>query len=88
MLFQANKTEITQILTKQESWAHEKEWRLVLCETDNRLFVDLVSGIYMDESMMETANGKKLIELAKAKNWTLYYRKTNRIGTSHEYVKM
>ena len=88
LLFQANKTEITQILTKQESWAHEKEWRLVLCETDNRLFADLVSGIYMDESMMETANGKKLIELAKAKNWTLYYRKTNRIGTSHEYVKM
>ena len=88
LLFQANKAEIKQIITKQESWSHEKEWRLVLCETENRLFADLVSGLYMDEAMMETDNGKKLIELAKAKNWTLYCRKTNRIGTSHEYVKM
>lgn len=88
LLKAANRQEITQILTKQEQWQHEKEWRLVLCEVDNKLYADLVSAIYMDEPFMQTENGKKLKDLAIEKNWKLFVRKLNVIGTKHEYNKI
>ena len=87
LLAESNKTKIGQLLTKQEKWKDEKEWRLFLCNIENKLFADIVSAIYIDSSMVDTDNGKKLLELAKERNWDVYIRKLNYIGTKHVYER-
>ena len=87
LLAESNKTKIGQLLTKQEKWKDEKEWRLFLCNAENKLFADIVSAIYIDSSMVDTDNGKKLLELAKERNWAVYIRKLNYIGTKHVYER-
>jgi hypothetical protein len=84
---ESNKTKIGQLLTKQEKWKDEKEWRLFLCNVENKLSADIVSTIYMDSSMVDTDNGKKLLALAKERNWDVYIRKLNYIGTKHDYER-
>jgi len=87
LLAKSNKIMITQMLTKQEKWRDEREWRLFLCHVENKLVADIVSAIYIDSSMVDTDNGKKLLELAKERNWTVYIRKLNYIGTKHVYER-
>ncbi|MBQ4443684.1 MAG: DUF2971 domain-containing protein [Clostridia bacterium] len=85
LLAESNRTKIAQLLTKQEKWEDEKEWRLFLCNTENKLYADLISAIYIENSMLDTDNGKKLLDLAKERNWGVYIRKLNYIGTKHIY---
>ena len=87
LLAESNRTKIAQLLTKQEKWKDEKEWRLFLCNVENKFFADIVSAIYMDSSMIDTDNGKKLLALAKERNWDVYIRKLNYIGTKHVYER-
>lgn len=87
LLAESNKTKIAQLLTKQEKWKDEKEWRLFLCNTKNKLYADLVSAIYIENSMLDTENGKKLLALAKERTWDVYIRKLNYIGTKHVYER-
>ena len=37
--------------------------------------------------MLDTENGKKLLALAQERNWQIYIRKLNYIGTKHVYEK-
>ncbi|MBR4237530.1 DUF2971 domain-containing protein [bacterium] len=85
LLAKANNEMITQLLTKQEKWKEEREWRLFVCNIENKLFADLVTAIYIDNSMIDTDNGRKLLALAKQHNWNVYIRKLNYIGTEHIY---
>ena len=39
---------LTKMLTKKDGWKHEKEWRILLPNIDNKLYVNLVSGIIID----------------------------------------
>ena len=55
---------------------------------NNKIFADIVSGIILDERVLEMGNGKKLISLAKERNWAIKVRKKNRLGTGHIYEEL
>lgn len=83
LLAESSKARISQLVTKQEKWKEEKEWRLFLFNADNKLFADLVSAIYIDKAMLVTKNGRKLLSLAKGRGWRIYVRELNYIMTQH-----
>ena len=78
------------LIVKTSNWEHEREWRLCLhnLESNNKVFANLVSEIIIDGRVLGTDNGKKLIALAKARNWGIKVRKKNRLGTSHIYDEL
>ena len=77
-----------QYLIKNPSWKHEQEWRIIAETKNNRFKIDAVSALYIDEAMLQTAKGKKLLTLAKLKHWTAYCRRLNSSGTAFEYKKL
>ena len=77
---------LTKMLTKKDGWKHEKEWRILLPNIDNKLCVNLVSGIIIDDRAINTDNGKKLLELCEQKGWTVTVRTPNVIQTKHKYI--
>jgi hypothetical protein len=87
LLKKANMQTISHMITKLDKWKEEKEWRIFLCNLDsnNKIFVDMVSGVILDERITETDNGKKLLSLAHENNWKIRIRKKNRNGTDHYY---
>ena len=64
-----------QLLMKDSSWQHEKEWRIVLGNCGNIYYADLVTSIYLDESIENSKEAKELIDLAKIKGWKVYIRR-------------
>ena len=83
-----NKELLGQLLSKEIGWRNEKEWRLLEFElTDNRLYADLVSGLIIDERVLQTDNAQTLIRLAKDRGWNIKVRKMNVLGTKHYYEK-
>ncbi len=90
MYRQANMEMLIKTITKTSNWENEKEWRLLLCnlDYDNKIFADIVSGIIIDERVLENDNAKKLIALAKMRNWEINIRKLNRLRTKHVYEKL
>ena len=82
-----NRLLISQLLTKKTSWKEEKEWRIFLSNLgeNNKLYIDIVSAIYLDSSFVDTDNGKCLISLAKERKWNIYIRKFNSTLTKFEY---
>lgn len=81
-----NKELLSQLLSKEIGWKNEKEWRLLGFERkDNRLYADLVSGLIIDERVIQTENAKTLIRLAKDRGWSIKVRKMNVLGTKHFY---
>ena len=74
-----------QLLTKKICWKQEKEWRLILVQDENILPVDIVGKIIIDETMLNTKNGEKLLRLAKVKKWKIIIRKMNNYGNDHIY---
>lgn len=87
LLKKANMQAISHMITKLDKWKEEKEWRIFLCNLDsnNKIFVDMVSGVILDERITEIDNGKKLLSLAHENNWKIRIRKKNRNGTDHYY---
>ena len=75
--FEINSLINEQMTQKDISWKHEQEWRILLDTELHRLNLDLVSAIYIDNDMMETEKGKRLLELAKQKGWKIYRRRLN-----------
>jgi hypothetical protein len=74
------------LLTKKAFWNYEKEWRILLYNIENKLYADLVSGIIIDDRIIGTDNGKKLLELCEQRGWNITVRTKNVIQTKHEYV--
>ena len=87
LLKRANMQTLTCMITKLSRWKEEKEWRIFLFNLDekNKIFADIVSGLILDERIMNSENGIKLLNLAKEKNWSVTIRKRTRIGTGHLY---
>ncbi len=80
---------LSQITTKDSQWERENEWRVLLWDLkSSKLFIDLVSGVIIDERVIKTNNAKKLIGLAKEKNWIVKIRKKNHTGTKHIYEEL
>lgn len=81
-----NREFLSHLLSKEIIWRNEREWRLLLFELkDNRLYADLVSGVIIDERVLQTDNAKTLIRLAKERGWSIKVRKMNVLGTKHFY---
>lgn len=77
---------VNQISIKTGGWDKEVEWRLMMFELkDSRLFADIVSGLIIDERVINTDNATKLIQLAKERGWSIKVRKMNAVGTQHLY---
>lgn len=74
------------LLTKKAFWNYEKEWRILLYNIENKLYADLVSGIIIDDRIIGTDNGKKLLELCEQRGWNITVRTKNVIHTKHEYI--
>ncbi len=79
---------LTKLITKKIDWKHEKEWRLFLSNTENKQYIDLVSGIIIDERVLNTENAKRLIELSNKRGWSITVRRKNITTTKHIYEKM
>ena len=80
-----NKNIFAQMLTKNSDWKHEQEWRIVAYLPFNQFNIDLVSAIYIDESMINTPKAKKLIRLSKQKGWKIIERKLSITKSSFVY---
>ena len=65
---------VKELITKSTKWKDELEWRLLLCEIDNKLYSDLVNAIILDNAFASTINGKKILKLAAERNWTAIIR--------------
>lgn len=78
------------LLTKTSNWSNEKEWRIMIGNLgkNNKIFADIVSAIIIDERILQHDNGKKLIELAREKGWSVKVRRRNILGTEHVYSKL
>lgn len=73
------------VLYKDSCWENEKEWRIVLGDTNSRMPVDIVSAIIIDERSLQKTNAKKLIRLCKKRGWEIKVRKNHLFNTSHSY---
>ena len=86
LLRKANNDVCTQLMTKQAGWEFEQEWRVMLAHLDdNRVYLDLVSGIIIDERVMQTEEAKQLIHLCRKKGWSVILRKTQFANAVHTY---
>jgi hypothetical protein len=75
-----------QLLVKDISWSHEKEWRLVSNRKDNKLFIDLVSAIYLNQEILQTVEGQALTNLANERKWPIYVRTFNNRTIKFDYI--
>lgn len=82
-----NKQIYEQITLKNKAWQHEKEWRLIVDTNMQKLPVDIVSAIYIDESMISTEKGQMLVTLAQERNWRIYKRSINYTHCKFEYKR-
>lgn len=84
-IVQINQRIFDQVLTKNKVWSNEKEWRIVVSTDVNRFDVDLVSAIYIDIDMIKEENGKRLLDLAKQRQWKLYGRELDALKCGFVY---
>ena len=83
----ANTSIFKQLMTKQSDWSFEKEWRIILMNLpDNRVPLDLVSRIIIDERALKSDEADRLIRLCQERNWDVLIRKTQYINVAHQYV--
>lgn len=78
-----------QLLTKDKSWSMEDEWRAIVSFRENivgkKAFVDIVSAIYIDYSVLTKRKTKQIIQLAKENGWSVYIRYFDPIKVSYIY---
>lgn len=77
-----------QLSMKDISWQHEKEWRVVLLNCENIYNADLVTAIYLDESIESSKEAKELIDLANSKGWKVFIRRLSKDHASFNYEKI
>lgn len=90
-----NRSIYEQLLIKNRHWKNELEWRILTISTgkendinENKLPVDLVSSLYINECMLNTENARLLISLGKERGWNIYVRSINSLHTKHEYYPL
>lgn len=73
--FETNKKLSTNLISKKKSWSQEREWRIITNDGIEKVYIDLVSKIIIDESILEDTRTKRIISLAKKKRWKIIVRK-------------
>ena len=85
----ANLELFAQLMTKQQDWSFEKEWRIMLTNlNDNKVPFDLVSRIVIDERAVESNEAKILIDLCRKRGWGVLIRKTQFINVAHKFEEL
>lgn len=88
----ADRMIIEQLLTKDESWRMEDEWRVVMNDSGNydgkRLETDIVSAVYLDFSVMQEEKAKCIVEIAKANGWGIYIRWFDEYEAEYKYITL
>ncbi|MBP5551383.1 MAG: DUF2971 domain-containing protein [Bacilli bacterium] len=74
-----------QMISKLSFYSSEDEWRILQYKGDNKLFVNIVSSIIIDENGKETERAKELIDLARENNWSIKYRRFNKYINDYIY---
>ena len=83
----ANASIFKQLMTKQADWSFEKEWRILLMNlSDNRIYLDLVSRIIIDERALKSDEADRLIGLCRERKWDVLIRKIQYINVAHQYI--
>ena len=77
---------IKQVTSKNKSWEHENEWRIVLGNIDSRLYADIVSGVIIDRRALNKTNAKKLIRLCQQKGWSIKVRYRSFFDGNHSFI--
>ena len=77
---------VSQIITKDITWEHENEWRIVLGNIDPKVFIDIVSGIIIDRRSLNDTNAKKLIDLCMQRGWNIKVRDRSFFDGKHYFV--
>ncbi len=89
LLLKANLELFSQLMTKQQDWSFEKEWRIMLTNLENsKVPLNLVSRIIIDERVLKTNESKMLIELCKQRKWGVLVRKTQYINVAHKFEEL
>lgn len=85
----ADKLVMEQILTKDKSWSTEEEWRVIKTKNDNttgkRIYVDMISAIYLDYSILNEERTQRIIQLAKENGWGVYVRYFSQLEAEYRY---
>ena len=82
---------LEQILLKESSYSSEEEWRIIQYDVTNKLYVDLVSGIIIDEKGYTNTNYKclcELLDIAKTNNWDIIIRRFDKYNNEYYYEKL
>ena len=83
---------IEQLLTKDESWKMEDEWRVVMNDRDNyvgkRLETDIISAVYLDFSIMQEETAKRIVQIAKTNGWGIYIRWFDEFEAIYRYITL
>ena len=77
---------LAQIISKDITWEHEREWRVVLENIESKVFIDIVSGIIIDRRSLNKTNAKKLIRLCKQKGWSIKVRCSSPFDNTHFFI--
>ena len=77
---------INQVTSKSKCWEHEKEWRITVAKCDAKIYINIVSGIIIDERSLVKNNAKKLIHLCKRNGWDIKVRLRSHIDEKHFYL--
>ena len=77
---------LDQIVSKDITWEHENEWRIVLGNIEPKVFVDIVSGIIIDRRSLNEPNAKKLIYLCLQRGWDIKVRDRSFLDGRHYFA--
>ena len=77
---------LNQIVSKDITWEHEYEWRIVLGDIEPKVFVDIVSGIIIDRRSLNEPNAKKLIDLCLQRGWDIKVRDRSFFDGKHYFA--
>lgn len=79
---------LNQLLSKKKDYVSENEWRIIQFKTDNKMYVDLISAIIVDEKGLNYEKAKRLLEIAKKHEWNIIERKYYRYNSEFIYKKI
>lgn len=88
-----NKKILNSQITKTTDYSYEKEWRIFHFNLNNQekgyvIRADIVSAIIFDQNAIYSENGKKLLALAKKKNWGIKVRSLNSTSTKYLFKEL
>lgn len=84
-IYDQQKLVIEQVFSKGMDYCSEQEWRIMQYKKTNKMYIDLVSSIIIDEKGLNQEKAKDLCAIAKDKSYKLIVRKFNKYNSEYVY---